>query len=50
MKRAQPGQPGAGDLARLVIDRTIALSGIPAPPRREQERARVVRAGGRPTA
>lgn len=42
MNRTHPGQPGTGDLARLVIDRTIALSGIPAPPRREQERARVV--------
>ncbi len=43
MSVTRPGRPGPGDLARLVIDRTIALSGIPAPPRREQERAQVVR-------
>ena len=52
MNRTRPGQPGqpgpAGsvgsrELAQLVIDRTIALCGIPAPPRREQQRAHVVR-------
>ena len=37
------GQPGPGELARQVLDRTIALCGIPAPPRREQQRAEVVR-------
>ena len=37
------GQPNTGELARLVIDRTIALSGIPAPPRHEQKRAQIVR-------
>ena len=37
------GQPGTGELARQVLDRTIALCGIPAPPRHEQQRAQVVR-------
>jgi acetylornithine deacetylase/succinyl-diaminopimelate desuccinylase-like protein len=37
------GQPGIGELARQVLDRTIALCGIPAPPRREQQRAGVIR-------
>jgi tripeptide aminopeptidase len=37
------GQPGMGELARQVLDRTIALCGIPAPPRHEQQRAGVVR-------
>jgi acetylornithine deacetylase/succinyl-diaminopimelate desuccinylase-like protein len=37
------GQPGTGELARQVLDRTIALCGIPAPPRREQQRAGVIR-------
>jgi hypothetical protein len=36
------GQPGTGELARQVLDRTIALCGIPAPPRHEQQRAEVV--------
>ena len=31
------------ELAQLVLDRTIALSGIPAPTRHEQQRAQVVR-------
>ena len=39
----QPGGRGAGELAQLVIDRTIAMTGIPAPPRHEQQRAQVVR-------
>ena len=41
----RPGlsQPGPAELARLVLDRTIALSAIPAPPRHEQQRAQVVR-------
>jgi tripeptide aminopeptidase len=37
------GQPGTGELARQVLDRTIALCGIPAPPRHEQQRAAVIR-------
>jgi tripeptide aminopeptidase len=37
------GQPGTGELARQVLDRTIALCGIPAPPRHEQQRAEVIR-------
>jgi tripeptide aminopeptidase len=37
------GQPGPGELARQVLDRTIALCGIPAPPRHEQQRAGVIR-------
>jgi len=37
------GQPGTGELARQVLDRTIALCGIPAPPRHEQQRAGVIR-------
>ncbi len=37
------GQPGMGELAREVLDRTIALCGIPAPTRHEQQRAEVVR-------
>jgi acetylornithine deacetylase/succinyl-diaminopimelate desuccinylase-like protein len=37
------GQPGMGELARQVLDRTIALCGIPAPPRHEQQRAAVIR-------
>ena len=36
------GQPGMGELARQVLDRTIALCGIPAPPRHEQQRAAVI--------
>jgi tripeptide aminopeptidase len=43
MSITRPGQPGTRELAQLVIDRTIALSAIPAPPRREQQRAQVVR-------
>jgi tripeptide aminopeptidase len=43
MSVTRPVQPNTAELARLIIDRTIALSGIPAPPRREQERAQVVR-------
>jgi hypothetical protein len=31
-----PEPPGPRELARLVLDRTIALCGIPAPPRHEQ--------------
>ncbi len=37
------GQPGTRELARQVLDRTIALCGIPAPPRHEEQRAEVVR-------
>jgi tripeptide aminopeptidase len=37
------GLPGTGELARQVLDRTIALCGIPAPPRHEQQRAEVIR-------
>ena len=40
---SRPGRPDARELARLVIDRTIALSGVPAPPGHEQHRAKVVR-------
>ncbi len=36
-------QRGTRELARLVLDRTIALCAIPAPTRREQQRAAVVR-------
>ncbi len=37
------GQPNTGELARQVLDRTIALCGIPAPPRHEEQRAEVIR-------
>lgn len=36
-------QPGTRELAGLVIDRTMTLSGVPAPTRHEQQRAQVVR-------
>jgi acetylornithine deacetylase/succinyl-diaminopimelate desuccinylase-like protein len=43
MSITRPPQPGTRELARLVLDRTIALSGIPAPTGHEQQRAQVVR-------
>jgi acetylornithine deacetylase/succinyl-diaminopimelate desuccinylase-like protein len=43
MSITRPSQPGTGELAQLVLDRTIALSGIPAPTGHEQQRAQVVR-------
>jgi acetylornithine deacetylase/succinyl-diaminopimelate desuccinylase-like protein len=43
MSITRPDPPGTRELARLVLDRTIALCGIPAPPRNEQQRAQVVR-------
>jgi hypothetical protein len=41
MSITRPGQSGTRELAQLVIDRTIVLSAIPAPPCREQQRAQV---------
>ncbi len=41
--RSGTGPPGTRELARLVLDRTIALGAVPAPPRHEQRRAQVVR-------
>jgi acetylornithine deacetylase/succinyl-diaminopimelate desuccinylase-like protein len=43
MSITRPEPPGTRELARQVLDRTIALCGIPAPPRHEQQRAQVVR-------
>jgi acetylornithine deacetylase/succinyl-diaminopimelate desuccinylase-like protein len=43
MSITRPPQPGTRELAELVLDRTIALSGIPAPTGHEQQRAQVVR-------
>ncbi len=43
MSITRPPQPAARELAQLVLDRTIALSGIPAPTGHEQQRAEVVR-------
>jgi crotonobetainyl-CoA:carnitine CoA-transferase CaiB-like acyl-CoA transferase/acetylornithine deacetylase/succinyl-diaminopimelate desuccinylase-like protein len=43
MSITRPPQPGTGELAQLVLDRTIALSAIPAPTGHEQPRAEVVR-------
>jgi tripeptide aminopeptidase len=43
MSITRPPQPGTGELAQLVLDRTIALSGIPAPTGHEEQRAQVVR-------
>ena len=43
MSITRPPQPGTGELAQLVLDRTIALSAIPAPTGHEQQRAEVVR-------
>ncbi|MGI8448336.1 MAG: M20/M25/M40 family metallo-hydrolase [Streptosporangiaceae bacterium] len=43
MSIAYPEPPGPRELARHVLDRTIALCGIPAPPRHERQRAQVVR-------
>jgi tripeptide aminopeptidase len=43
MSITRPPQPGTRELAQLILDRTIALSGIPAPTGHEQERAQVVR-------
>ena len=43
MSITRPPRPGTRELAQLVLDRTIALSGIPAPTGREEQRAQVVR-------
>jgi tripeptide aminopeptidase len=43
MSITRPPQPGTRELAQLVLDRTIALSGIPAPTGHEEQRAQVVR-------
>ncbi|HEX3387626.1 MAG TPA: M20/M25/M40 family metallo-hydrolase [Streptosporangiaceae bacterium] len=43
MSITRPPQPGTRELAQLVLDRTIALCGIPAPTGHEQQRAQVVR-------
>jgi acetylornithine deacetylase/succinyl-diaminopimelate desuccinylase-like protein len=43
MNITRPPQPGTAELAQLVLDRTIALSAIPAPTGHEQQRAEVVR-------
>ncbi len=43
MSITRPPQPGTRELAQLVLDRTIALSAIPAPTGHEQQRAEVVR-------
>src|SRR5258707_13351559 len=42
MSITRPPQPGTGELAQLVLDRTIALSGIPAPTGHEDQRAQVL--------
>jgi tripeptide aminopeptidase len=43
MSITRPAQPGTRELAQLVLDRTIALSAIPAPTGHEEQRAQVVR-------
>ena len=43
MSITRPPQPGTRELAQLVLDRTMALSAIPAPTGHEQQRAEVVR-------
>ena len=43
MSITRPPQPGTCELAQMVLDRTIALSGIPAPTGHEEQRAQVVR-------
>ena len=43
MSVTRPPQPGVSELAQLVLDRTVALSAIPAPTGHEEQRAQVVR-------
>jgi tripeptide aminopeptidase len=43
MSVTRPSQPGVSELAQLVLDRTVALSAIPAPTGHEEQRAQVVR-------
>ncbi len=43
MSATRPPQPGTRELAQLVLDRTVALSAIPAPTGHEEQRAQVVR-------
>ena len=43
MSVTRPPQPATRELAQLVLDRTVALSAIPAPTGHEEQRAQVVR-------